>query len=216
VSRDRIVNAALVMLTLCAISTTALAVRREFAAPPGARPRVVDNWRSVAATGHRLGPADAPLTLVVFSDYQCPFCAVLSERLRELRTRYPGEVAVVYRHYPLSMHSHSRAAAKASECAGAQGRFEPFHDALFASTDSIGVVPWERFAHIARVPDAPRFKACAASEASVPALALDTAAGRELQVTGTPTMLVNERLITGVPPMDTLEAFVRQARRIKL
>jgi protein-disulfide isomerase len=122
----------------------------------------------------------------------------------------------VYRHYPLSTHPHARAAAKASECAGAQGRFEPFHDALFASTDSIGVVPWERFARIAGVPDVTRFKACAASEASVPALALDTAAGHELQVTGTPTMLVNERLITGVPPMDTLEAFVRQARRMKL
>ncbi len=213
--RDRVANAALVVLTLCAVATTGLAVRRELSAPPGPRPRVVDTWRSVAAAGHRLGPADARLTLVVFSDYQCPFCAVLSQRLRDLRTRHPGEVAVVYRHYPLPRHPHARAAAKASECAGAQGRFEPFHDALFASADSIGVVPWDRFARAAGVPDMARFTACAASEAPVAALALDSAAGQELQVTGTPTMLVNERLITGVPPIDTLEAFVRQARRIR-
>jgi protein-disulfide isomerase len=213
--RARVQDAALVILTLCALTTTALVARRELfppraqaQAPPPAR---VEGWREYARDGHRMGPERAPVSIVVFSDFQCPYCAVLMARLREVRGAYPGEVSVVYRHFPLPTHPHAVAAARASECASAQGRFEAFHDALFAAQDSIGILGWDRFAAAAGVADLPRFAACAAATAPIPALERDTVAGRRLRVSGTPTVLINELRFQGALPTDTLHAYVRRA-----
>jgi protein-disulfide isomerase len=210
---ERVLNAALVVLVACALVTTGLVVRREFFGPStiSATPVHVPMWQSFARDGNRMGPADAPVTIVVFSDFQCPYCAVLMERLRKVRSAHPGEVAVVYRHFPVRGHVHAADAAKASECAAEQGRFEPFHDALFAARDSIGIVPWERFAASAGVPDLSAFQKCANAAGPVAALERDTVAARKLRVSATPTLLINSLRLVGTPPMDSLEAYVRIA-----
>lgn len=214
-STDRLLNVAVSVLTLCALVTTGLVVRREFFSPraASAAPTRIATWQAYAREGHRMGPAEAPVTIVVFSDFQCPYCAVLMERLGTLRKAHPTEVTVVYRHFPVAGHQHARQAARASECAGDQGRFEAFHDALFAERDSIGVVPWDRFAATAGVGDLPKFRECAMATGPVPALGRDTLAGKQLYVAGTPTLLINERRIQGAPPMDSLEIFVQRALR---
>lgn len=214
--RARVLDAALIILTLCALATTGLVVRRELFPPPAAqaqapRPTRVADWREYAREGQRMGPAEAPVTIIVFSDFQCPFCAVLMSRLNEIRSAYPREVSVVYRHFPLSSHPHAVAAARASECAAAQGKFPAFHDALFAAQDSIGVIGWGRFAAAAGVADLPRFEACAAGTGPLPSLERDTVAGRHLRVSGTPTLLINEVRFQGAVRKDTLEAYVRRA-----
>ena len=212
-STDRLLNVAVGVLTLCALVTTGLVVRRELSAPPvpSTAPTHVAEWRDFGRHGQRMGPSGAPVTIVVFSDFQCPYCGVLMERLKELRSAHPTEVAVVYRHFPVEGHRHAAAAARASECAAAQGRFEPFHDALFAARDSIGVIPWNRFATVAGVRDLGAFQACAGSSVPVAALARDSAAARSLRVSGTPTILINGLRLVGAPPMDSLQAYVRIA-----
>lgn len=207
-------NVAVAVLTACALVTTGMVVRREFFPAAGVAATgtsLVPAWRAYAREGHRMGPDAAPVTIVVFSDFQCPYCGVLMERLRALRSAHSSEVAVVYRHFPVDGHTHAVAAARASECAGAQGRFEAYHDALFAARDSIGRVPWERFAAEAGVRDLAGFRACAGGSGTVPALVRDSAAGRELRVSGTPTLLINELRLVGTPPMDSLESYVRAA-----
>lgn len=155
----------------------------------------------------------AVATIVVFSDFQCPFCGTLMSSLREITNAHPAEVSVVYRHYPLPRHPHAVAAARASDCASEQGVFTAFHDALFAGQDSIGVASWARFAAIARVPDLPRFEACAAATGPLRSLDRDTAAARRLRVSATPTLLINDVRLQGAVPVDTLEAYVRRALR---
>lgn len=208
-------NVTMGILVLCALLITALVVRRELfqgtREVPATSTALVADWREYAASGHRMGPADAPVTVVMFSDFQCPFCAVAAERLRTLRQAYPGEVSLVYRHFPLRNHPHALAAARASECAAAQGRFAAYHDALFARQDSIGVISWDRFAAIAGVEDPEAFGRCAASSSGLAALERDTLAARQLQVTGTPTLLVNEVQLQGVQPLDTLVAHIERA-----
>lgn len=215
--RARILDGAVVVLTLCAVVMTALVVRREFSSPRAQpeplRPTQVSDWRGYARDGHRMGPAEAPVTIVVFSDFQCPFCGMLMSRLRQLRDAYPREVAVVYRHYPIADHPHAAAAARASECAADQGRFSAFHDALFSAQDSIGAVGWGRFAATAGVADIKRFEACAAATSPLPALERDVAAARRLRVSGTPTLLINDLRFHGAVRQDTLEAYVRRALR---
>ncbi|HEX5727256.1 MAG TPA: thioredoxin domain-containing protein, partial [Longimicrobiaceae bacterium] len=202
--------------TLCAVIVTALVVRRELfpprpAAPPPQEVAQVSGWRAYAANGHRFGPADAPVSIVVFSDFQCPACRALVTQLRVIRAEFAGQVAVVHRHSPLRIHPFAVEAARASECAAAQGRFEAYHDALFVDQPSIGLAPWSRFAANAAVPDLPAFERCVTTPGPVPALERDTLDAKALRVAGTPTVLVNGLRFTGTPPLDTLRAYVRRA-----
>jgi protein-disulfide isomerase len=204
-------------MVLCAVTVTGLVVRREVFSPPPAaaaaevESRTVPDWRSYTE-GQRIGPADASVTIVEFSDFECPFCRVTADRLRAIRARYPRDVALVYRHYPLSYHKNAVPAAKASICAARQGRFEGYHDALFAQQDSLGLIPWTRLARIAGVPNEAEFEACMQSSAPDAEIERDLQAGTRLGVRGTPAMLVNERFISGAPP-GVLEDLVERAVR---
>lgn len=197
------------ILITCAVAVTAIVVRREFF-PPGApssglTAEAVPNWRAYASTGHRTGPANAPVTMVVFSDFQCPACKVLADQVHTLRERHPGRFSVVYRHHPLPSHSHALPAARASECAARQGRFTEYHDALFASQETLGYTPWQKFAEVAGVPDVAAFQRCFVEPGQVEQLVRDAEDARRLGVTGTPTLVVNGRRYNGVPTTSVLE-----------
>lgn len=153
-------------LFACALILTILVVRREFGVPsdkvePSTRLVRVEGWRQYARRGHVFGSAEARITIVEFSDFQCPFCRELAPRLKRLRVSYPEDVRVVYRHYPLQLiHPHAYRAAVAAECAEDQGRFEAFHDSLFVKQDSIGVLSWGRFGKRAGMGDTTAFVFC--------------------------------------------------------
>jgi protein-disulfide isomerase len=206
------------VLVLCALVITALVVRRELwpAAPPEAARHAVSqvaDWRSYASGGHRTGPDEARVTIVEFSDFQCPFCARLAPRLDSLRQRSPVPFVVVYRHYPLENHPHSMAAARASECAADQGRFKEMHDALFREQGAIGQRSWSAYAGAAGVPDSASFAHCVEGDGGAAAIRGDVAAGARLGVTATPTLLINQYRLVGTPPLDTLLAYVARAAR---
>ena len=160
-----------------------------------------------------MGPANAPVTVVVFSDFQCPYCGVLMRNLRDVQTAFADEVAVVYRHFPLPNHPHALEAARASDCAALQGRFTEYHDALFASPDSIGRVDWSRFAVAAGIRDLPSFQACASDTRRSLTIERDIEAANRLRVTGTPTLLINGLRFQGAMPADTLALHIRKALR---
>lgn len=202
---------------LCAFLLTAVLVHREFfdrPTEPSRRPVAVANWDEIMGAGNRIGGVDAPVTIVEFSDFQCPYCAQFAlDVLRPARRGRPGDVALIYRHWPLSIHSHAFDAAIASECAAAQGRFEPFHDALFAGQDSIGLLPFEHFAADAGVPDIAAFKACRADGAIARRVERDRDLARAIGARGTPTFVVNGYLMRA--PLDSarLDSIIRAARR---
>jgi protein-disulfide isomerase len=131
----------------------------------------------------------------------------MAARLKALRERHPKDVAIVYRHFPLSYHPHAKPAARASWCAGRQGRFEAYHDALFAHQDSLGTVAWTLLASRAGVPDSAGFERCIANDDPVAMIERDIAEAGRLGVSGTPTLLVNDQLLKSVPP-GILEAMV--------
>lgn len=202
------------VLTVCALVITALLVRRELfvstgdaGPPPVVR---VSDWRAYATSAHTRGPAVAPVTLVEFSDFQCPYCRMLAARLDSLRTEYPREVRVVFRHFPLSSHAQAEAAAVASECAARQGRFWQMHDVLFSKQARLAEGRWAAYGKTAGVPDSAAFEACMA-RGDLSAIRRDLDAGERLGVPATPTLLINEWKLVGAPPMDSLRAYVRRA-----
>jgi protein-disulfide isomerase len=203
------------LLVVCALVVCAAVVRREFfpapavAAQPDTEPRPVQNGAEISAAGQRMGPVGAPVQIVEFSDFQCPFCATFSATLRAVRAKYPDRVAVLYRHAPLdAIHPHARRAALAAECAAEQGRFEPYHDRLFAQQDSIGVKPWARFAAEAGVPDTAAFSRCVRDERLMPNVARDADLAQKTGINVTPSIVIDGTLIPGTLSEAELEKWI--------
>src|SRR6202030_4568028 len=115
------------LVAAAAIGGGTIFYRAKLAANPPLR--ISKETADAKQTGHVLGPADAPLTLEEFGDFQCPPCGKLSEPINQLQKQY--NLRVIFREFPLPVHAHAREAACAAEAAGMQGRFWQMHDLLF-------------------------------------------------------------------------------------
>lgn len=214
--KDLLLNVAVVVMACCALVVTGLVIRREFFGSPATAattgPVEVKDWQRFLSPGTRIGPADAPVTIIEFSDFQCPFCARHAETLRRIRGKYGNQVAIVFRHFPLTgIHPHATDAALAAECAGAQQRFEPYHDVLFQRQDSIGSTAWNVFARDAAVPDTVKFQRCMRDREHAGRIEQDVAAGRSLGVTATPTTVINGTRIAGMMEEAAIVAMIEEA-----
>ena len=157
------------------------------------------------------GPADALVTIVAFTDYQCPFCARAESTLAELRQHFPNEVRVVVKHNPLPFHKHAFDAAIAADCAGEQGLFWPLHDRLYARqrelsndatpagiADGLFGLQWSSF------------ERCTKGEQARARVTEDQRLAERFGARGTPTFFVNGRVLVGAQP---LERFVEAVER---
>jgi protein-disulfide isomerase len=170
-------------------------------------------WQALTQGAAAIGSTTAPHVILVFSDFQCPYCATFAATIHELQARHPDRVRLVVRHFPLeTIHPHARAAALASECAREQGRFQDYHDALFKAQPEIGVRTWEHFASTARVPDIAAFQSCMVSGKPLERIKADIAWGERLGVQGTPTIYVNGVLLQGAPTLQRLEQLTADNR----
>jgi protein-disulfide isomerase len=157
-----------------------------------------------------LGPAAAPVTVVEFSDFECPFCGRVVPTLKQLAASFGDQVRVVYRHFPLTgIHRHAQKAAEASLCAAEQGKFWEYHDLLFQEQQKLAVGDLEEKARRVGL-DVPRFASCLGEGAMVERVRRDAEAGSQAGVTGTPALLVNGRLIEGAVPYEQLAQAVQE------
>lgn len=159
------------------------------------------------------GPADAQVTVIEYSDFQCPFCAQLAATLAELQTRYPEDLRVVYRHYPLigtsdqPLHEKAALAMQAAEAAGLQGKFWEMHDAMFAAQadwTSLSIDEFEAWLQdeaAALELDVTQFEADLHAEVQVAAAQAAWEQGQTLELGGTPFVLIN-----GLPYSGPLDA----------
>jgi protein-disulfide isomerase len=201
---------------ICAIVLTGAVVRREVVSrrpPSEPHPAVVADWSALQRSGYRIGPLSAPVTIVEFSDFQCPVCAQFAnEVLRPALRDHPGLVSVIYRHWPLSIHPFAFEAAVAAECAGRQDRFEAFHDALFRAQDSIGHRSFARFALDVGVRDTARFNDCLGDTAVSKQVEKDREAARAVGARGTPAFIVNGYLLRAPLDRARLDSIIDAAR----
>jgi protein-disulfide isomerase len=147
------------------------------------------------------GKADAPVSIVVFSDFQCPFCSRIEPILAEVLKRNPDTVNVIFKHMPLGMHQQAEPAARAAIAAQQQGKLWEMHDALFAAA-SKGKLNAESIEKAAKDLglDMKKFKADVNSEATKERLSNDLSAARLAEVNGTPTLFVNGRRVNSPSP----------------
>jgi protein-disulfide isomerase len=208
---NALLNLATVGMAVVAIGVIWTRYRTPEAKAASIVPSHVKAWREYARLGTQLGSQQAPVKITVFNDYQCPFCKTLAADMAALQAKWPNDVGVVYREFPLPFHPAARKAAGAALCAGGQHRYLEMHDQLFAHQDSLGLIPWVRLARDAGVPDTQALNICMASEPIARIIARDSADGKRLGVRGTPTLLVNDLSFAGSPGRDSLMAYVTQA-----
>jgi protein-disulfide isomerase len=137
------------------------------------------------------GPAKAPVTIVEFSDYQCPYCSRAETTVQEVLKKYGDKVRLVYRDYPLPFHQNANIAAQASECAKEQGKFWEMHSAMFANQSKLAQIDLvETAGGIAGI-DKEKFKSCLDTGKYKDEVQKDAEAGQKYGVTGTPTFFIN-------------------------
>jgi protein-disulfide isomerase len=145
----------------------------------------------LSAQDHVDGPADAPLELVMYGDFQCPFCNAAQPILRRVRDRLDGRLRFAFRHFPLTeIHPDAQRAAEASEAAAAQGAFWPMHDALYAARGVLGLNAVLAAAGSIGL-DVARVRAELARGVHTARVEQDVQSGRAAGVSGTPTFFVN-------------------------
>ena len=166
-----------------------------------------------------LGPADAPVTIVAFSDYQCPFCGRAERTMKRVLENYKGKVRYVFRDFPLSFHQHAMDAAQAAGCVyelGGTDSYWAYHDKLFENQRSLDKDSLAKFAKEVGVDEA-KFKECLESGRRQAEVEKDLADGQRLGVSGTPAFFVNGRLISGAQPYESFQEVIDDelARRAK-
>jgi len=162
----------------------------------------------VTAGAFTKGPAAAPVTIVEFSDFHCPFCKRVQPTVTQLMAKYDGKVRLVYKDFPLdNLHPQARAAAEAARCAGEQGKFWEFHDKVYAGASDAGQATMQTYAEQVGV-DAARFETCRSTRKYQGPVQTDVTEGTKLGVNGTPGFFINGRFLSGAQPLDAFSKIV--------
>ncbi len=163
---------------------------------------------SLADDDPSLGPADAPVTIVEFGDYQCPYCQLWHDRvLPQLMALYPDQIRFIYRDFPLGGHPQALPAAVAANCAAEQDAFWRFHDALFSMTYGLNDEAYRRYAANLGL-ETDRFAECLRGDSARQEVLEDYRAAIRLGVQSTPTFFINDILLVGAQPLEAFQQLI--------
>lgn len=170
---------------------------------------MLDPPRIVVAEAGRpaRGPAGAPIELIEFSDFQCPFCLRVHPTVARVMAAYGDRIRFVYRHFPLPNHPNARPSAEAASCAAEQGKFWEYHDRLFDSQDKLSNADLKQHAAALGL-DTAKFNACFDAQKYKQDVDADLEAGQEAGVSGTPAFFINGRVLSGAQPFEAFKRII--------
>jgi protein-disulfide isomerase len=174
----------------------------EILLPPALLPKV-----EVALEGESRGPSNAPVNIVEFSDFQCPFCSRAEETVKKVMDDYKGKVRLFYRDYPLPFHDKAQKASEAALCAGDQGKYWEMHEKLFANQQALSVDQLKAHAKGLQL-DSAKFDKCLDSGEKAKDVEKSKKAGEELGVQGTPHFFINGRPLSGAQPYEKFKELI--------
>jgi protein-disulfide isomerase len=160
------------------------------------------------------GSTSAPIEMIEFSDFQCPFCLRADPTVQQVLKTYGDRIRFVYRHYPLPNHPSARPAAEAAACANEQGKFWPYHDRLFGNPTKLSAADLKQ--HAAELGlNASQFNACVDSHKFKAEVDADIRDGERAGVNGTPAFFINGRVISGAQPFDVFKKIIDEELAMK-
>jgi len=196
-----------------------LAVRQQYL--DGLRTKVairimLDPPRQVIAKADRpsKGPESAPIDMIEFSDFQCPYCESAFPTVNQVLSTYGDRIHFTYRHYPLAIHPRARPAAEASQCAAEQGKFWQFHDKLFGDQSKLGDEDFRQYAAQLGL-DVAQFNSCVDSRKYSAEIEADIHVGDEAGVSGTPAFYINGRMLSGAQPFEAFKSIIDEELNAK-
>jgi protein-disulfide isomerase len=174
----------------------------EMMLPPLLLPKV-----EVAAEGPSKGESNAPITIVEFSDFECPFCSRAEESVKKVLDVYKGKVRLVYRDFPLPFHGKAQKASEAALCAQDQGKYWEMHERLFANQQALALPQLKEHAKALGL-DAAKFDQCLDSGTKATVVDASKKAGEAVGVTGTPAFFINGRPLSGAVPFEQFKELI--------
>jgi protein-disulfide isomerase len=179
--------------------------------------KVETSWEpmreQVEANGPQRGSADAVVTIVEFSDFQCPFCGRLAPVLKQVLKAYPSQVRVIFRNLPLrAIHPDAEKAAEAGVCAKLQGKFWEMHDVMYSEQNSLSVDALKEKARRLNL-DSKQFEECLNSGQGLAAVKADEDAAFKLGLAATPSSFINGRFVNGAEPFHQWKALIDDEMR---
>jgi protein-disulfide isomerase len=175
--------------------------------PPPEPPQVV--FVPFRADDPAIGPKLAKVTIVEFSDFQCPHCADVNPKLKKLFELYPSNIKLIFKHQPLPRHEHAMQAAEAAEAAREQGKFWEMHDLLYARQNELGPSRYEEWAKEIGL-DLARFRQSMSEHRNESRIREDARLQDSTGTRGTPTFFINGRSLLGNLPFDQFQSVVEQ------
>ncbi|MFL5359242.1 DsbA family protein [Archangium sp.] len=181
------------------------------AVQPDAAPAQAYRKVDAPADAPSFGPKDAKVTIVEWSDFECPFCSRVAPTLKQIKEAYPKDVRVVFRHQPLPFHQHAKGAAEAAVAAQEQGKFWEMHDKLFANNKALDRESLEKYAQEIGL-NVGQFKAALDSGKLGAKVQADAAAGAAVGANGTPTFFINGREFVGAQPFENFKKMIEEEK----
>ncbi|MBF0165789.1 MAG: DsbA family protein [Magnetococcales bacterium] len=160
------------------------------------------------------GDAKAPVTIIEFSDFECPYCRRAQATLKKVQEAYGDKVRMVFRHYPLPFHAKAPKASEAAQCAADQGKFWPMHDLLFDDKTNLDPPELKKAAKTVGL-DQAVFDKCLESGKHGARVTADLADGKKLGVTGTPTFFINGVRVVGAQPFEKFKSVIDEELKEK-
>jgi len=161
------------------------------------------------------GPADAPVTILEYSDFQCPYCKLAAETIKQVLAAYPDKVKLIYRNFPLTtVHADAQYAAEAAECAGDQAKFWEMSDALFAHQDKLDANSINNYARTLGL-DAKKFGDCLSSGKFKTKIAADIKSANDYGISGTPSFFAGDQFVGASATLDDFKALIDQQLKNK-
>jgi protein-disulfide isomerase len=158
----------------------------------------------------QLGPDNAKVTIVEFSDFQCPYCKRFRDTTFDaLIEKYGDDIRIIYRDYPLPFHPQAQIAAEAAECANEQGKYWEMHDIIYANQETLSDDAYSEFSEQLDL-DTQKFDECLSSNKYADEIAADQKDGESYGVTGTPTFFINGWILVGAQPTSEFEKLIDQ------
>ncbi|MBF0270855.1 MAG: DsbA family protein [Magnetococcales bacterium] len=160
------------------------------------------------------GDVKAPITIIEFSDFECPYCRRAQATLKKVQEAYGDKIRMVFRHYPLPFHTKAPKASEAAQCAADQGKFWPMHDLLFEDKTNLDVPDLKKAAKSVGL-DQAAFDKCLESGKHNARITTDLTEGKKLGVTGTPTFFINGVRVVGAQPFDKFKSVIDEELKEK-
>jgi protein-disulfide isomerase len=196
------------METIAENAPAALAARPAAAPAPRRKgPDPAKQYEIALAGAPVRGSEDAQVTIVEFSDFQCPYCGRVTPTLEKIQEEYGDKVRVAFKHLPLAFHQKAMPAHKAAVAAGTQGKFWEMHDKIFANQANLSPAAYEGYAAELGL-DVEQFKADVASRASQQQIDSDKLEAAKLGVTGTPSFFINGYYLSGAQPYASFKVII--------